>query len=208
LIQNGQITNTGANTAGLAVLHEAGRQLSINSTFFNEDVKLNSATGRIYAAGTTFGAGNGFINGTAGGKIYGPDVDGGMLVASNTGVRFSVVDQAITNGSLFYQTALDYSQIVALSASDVNGPNFIGMMFLVRNATVGGFALVVSENNVAPVIVSQVASASVGANIFVLGAAGAGEIQVKLRGAGLGVAFRAGATRNNDKLVITVLACN
>lgn len=211
LIKNGQIVTTGATTANKAIFHEAPRQIAIENSFFNEDVTLATATGRILVNGNTFGVSNsagrdGRCNNTVnGGQFFGPDADGGILVANNKAIRFTSNDAAVYVGGNsafpFAQDVMGYQEITILSASDVNGPNRSGMVLVVRDVSAGGVAFITYEHNATPIITSQVGA------VFVTAAPAVGEIQVKTRGIGLGVAFRAGTDRNNSKLSLSWLAC-
>lgn len=199
MIVGAQLSNTGANSGGREVYHEAPRQLAIVSSFFSANVELNNANGRICEHGLTFAAGKGMVNQGAGGQIFGMESDGGSLLAYGKALR------SVGNGTVSAQGVnidiAGYQELAVSSAGDVNGPNRQGMSLIIRNTTVGGVALVTYQGNSTPVITSQIGA------IFVTAAPAAGEIQIKTRGIGLGVSFLAGATRNNDVLAISYLAC-
>ena len=108
--------------------------------------------------------------------------------------NLSGVAAGIIKGGTFWS---DQSYTV-LSASDVAGPTGYSFALVVRDTTNGGSAIVFFEANQTPVIVAQA-----GATTFVTGSPGATEI--KVIGGSVGVAFRAGSSRNNAVVTTVIL---
>lgn len=93
-------------------------------------------------------------------------------------------------------------QFTVSSSADVDGPLGTGMLIIVRDSTYGGTALVLYENSLTPTIISQVSG---GTTTFVTAAPGATEIQIKNRTGSIGVAFRAGSSRNNAVVYVAAI---
>ncbi len=207
MILDAQITNTGVNTSNRAVLHEAGRRMFIAGSFFNENVDVGNAltSAQLSVYGNTFGAAKGYRVAAGTPQITGINDDGGVIMPHNIKISAMSNDSAAYVGGnsshTYSQDIMGYQELTVLSAADVNGPNRNGMVLVCRDVTGGGVAFVTYEQNGTPVITSQVGT------VFVTGAPGVNEIQIKTRGIGLGVAFRAGTNKNNNKIACTFMAC-
>lgn len=202
-----QITNTGANSSNRAVYHEAERRIYLAGCFFNENVDVGraGASPQLNTQGNAFGVGKGYRITAGTPQIFGWRDDGGAVSPQNVPLEFmsdtpsTYINTSNTND--YAQDVLSYQEFTVLSASDVNGPDRNAMIFVVRDTTGGGTALVLYEHNGTPVIINQVGT------VFVTAAPGVNEIQIKTRGIGLGVAFRAGTNKNNNALCVSYLAC-
>jgi hypothetical protein len=185
---------TGANTSGVAVLLESGRQLNISNCFFNEDVTVNNANARLVVDTVRFGLNNaatrnGRFNRPAGHIVgYRPE---GVALAYGEAIRLETSDSA-TYGDT--RKGLWRYEGVVLSASDVAGPVGTSMEFRIGEESTANEARVNYRAGSTPLITNIFGA------IFVTGAPGAGEIQVKNNGTNDGVSLRAGATYNNVKV--------
>ena len=191
-------SNTGVNTGGNAVLHKSYRVLHIANSYFNKNIEIYSGSygpGILDIWNNTFQSGSGYI--TTNGFIQGAD-SGGIIQANNVAAKWLVAPDSVAGIGSVTVSCLNNNIINVLSASDVVG-TVRGALIMVQNLNVGGTAIVFTQGGSTPVIMQQFGA------IFVTAAPGAGEIQIKDNGSGLGVSFRAGATRNNDLLSLTYL---
>lgn len=190
-------SNTGVNTSGMAIKHEAFRTLSISNSFFNENVEIDSGVfglGVLDVWNNSFEAGSGYI--MTEGKIQGL-VDGSQVLPAGKSLKYNIAGtyQAAV-GSAFIDVFAS-AQVVALSASDVNiSSNGVGV-YLLQNLTLGGNAFVWHVGGSTPVIMQS------SGGTWVTAAPGANEVQVKDRGIGLGIAVRAHASTNNNQITCT-----
>jgi hypothetical protein len=224
-IISAQITVTGANTSQVAVLLEAGRPCSIISSFFNADIKverISATTGsgapaqaRLSVFNNQFGAYDGTpsifakYQNTAptNGVILGIDNYGGDIISCNQAVRFGTVNNpAITIGAgntlPFAVDVNGYGEYTLSSSANVNVKLRNTVLYVIRDLTNGGSAIVYYENNVTPIIIAQSAA------VFVTSAPGANEIQVINNGSTLGMSLRAGSSRNNALVSVSYLAAH
>jgi hypothetical protein len=191
-------SNTGVNTSGNVVLHKSYRVLHIANSYFNENIEIYSGSygpGILDIWNNTFQSGSGYI--ITNGFVQGAD-SGGILQANNAAAKWQVSPDSVAGVGSTYVSCLNNNIINVLSASDVVGTTR-GALIMVQNLNVGGTAIVFTQGGSTPVIMQQFGV------IFVTAAPAAGEIQIKDNGSGLGVSFRAGATRNNDLLSLTYL---
>jgi hypothetical protein len=191
-------SNTGVNTSGNAILHQAYRVLHIANSYFNENIEINSGVfgrGILDVWNNTFESGSGYL--ITNGFIQGAD-NGGIIQKNNVAAKWQVSPDAEASVGSVYVNCLNNNIITVLSASDVVG-TLRGALIMVQNLTVAGSAIVFTQGALTPVIMQQFGS------MFVTTSPAAGEIQIKDNGGGLGVSFRAGATRNNDILSLTYL---
>jgi hypothetical protein len=82
--------------------------------------------------------------------------------------------------------------VVISSSGDTDGPGGTALLFVCRDNSNGGGAAVLYTNTQTPIILGSTG----GATTFVTGAPSATQIQVKNRGAGSGVAFLGGSSRD------------
>lgn len=198
--QHSIVNHSGSNTgnAGNAILHRSFRVLHIANSFFNENIEINSGVfgkGILDVFNNTFETGSGYV--ITNGFIQGAD-NGGIIQKNNVAAKWQVSpdSEAIVGGA--FVSCLNNNIINVLSASDVVG-TLKGALIMVQDLNVGGTALVFTQGGSTPVIMQQFGST------FVTAGPAAGEIQIKDNGAGLGVSFRAGATRDNDVVSLTYL---
>jgi hypothetical protein len=191
-------SNTGVTSSGVAILHRSFRVLHIANSFFNENIEINSGVfgkGILDVFNNTFETGSGYV--LTNGFIQGAD-NGGIIQKNNVAAKWQVSpDSEAAMGGAFV-SCLNNNIITVLSASDVVG-TLKGALIMVQDLNVGGTAIVLTQGGATPIIIQQIGA------IFVVAGPAAGEIQIKDNGSGLGVSFRAGATRNNDVVSLTYL---
>jgi hypothetical protein len=191
-------SNTGVNTSGNAILHQSFRILHIANSYFNENIEINSGVfgrGILDVWNNTFEAGSGYL--ITNGFIQGAD-SGGIIQKNNVAAKWQVSPDAEASVGSVYIDCLNNNIITVLSASDVVG-TLRGALIMVQDLNIAASAIVFTQGGSTPIIMQQFGTT------FVTASPAAGEIQIKDNGAGLGVSFRAGATRNNDILSLTYL---
>lgn len=223
-IVNAQITVTGANTSQVGVLLEAGRPCSIISSFFNTDIKTNrlsATTGsglpahvQLSVFNNQFGKYDGssfyakYVNDAPNfNSILGIDNYGGNIVENNQAVRFMTASNPAStigpgNTTAYAVDTVGYQEVTISSSANTNVKLRSTALYIIKDITNNGSAIVYYENNVTPIIVSQSAS------VFVTGAPGVNEIQVVNNGSNLGMSLLAGTNRNNALVSVSYLAAN
>lgn len=192
-------SNTGVNTGGMAIKHEAFRYLHIADSFFNENIEIDSGVfgqGVLDVWNNTFEAGSGYV--LTEGNIQGAH-NGGVIQKNNTPIRWQVQPDSVALLGTDYVTALNNNIITLSSSADVVG-TLKGSFFIVQAVSFSGTAIVFSQGGATPVIVQQIGA------IFVTGAPAAGEVQIKDSGVGLGVSFRAGSGKNGEVISLTAMS--